>query len=198
VNNTLIKRTPAVAGLCACFALAATAQVLPYIIDPAVKPFQDSLPDRGYGIRPLAAVEDQGHIIVFVANEVLYTPASPGALQDFLKRYDGKVVDNNSIPSPPAGMTRVRDMPATPLSYTITLNSSGYNPQFFVEDAQAQGLKVSTLRFSSDTASRLVALVLHEQSLGSQVELNSISQPSGYIYQVPKNNNQVTASGGQS
>ncbi|HKM49863.1 MAG TPA: S8 family serine peptidase [Candidatus Bathyarchaeia archaeon] len=157
-----------------------------YNVDSSVKPFQDVIPDMGRGPRPLAAFQDsKGHITTFVANEVIYTPSSPSDLSAFLTRYNGKVIGNSSIPPPPPGVKAVTGVGLRPISYTIRLDPSTFNLQNFASDAKSQGFN-ETVKFSSDNAAKLLALVLHEQANGAKISLNLVTQPQDYIYGVNK------------
>jgi hypothetical protein len=160
-------------------------------VDASVVPFQESLPDAGYGVRHLAAVRDKAHLMTFVADEVLFTPKDPSDLTAFLKRYGGKVVNNGSVPAPPpelaphvAARGALKSKP--PVTYTVQLNPSSFDPAAIAKDAHAQGLAIEALRFGTNPGARLFALVLHERAAGSAISLNFVGQAHQYLATVPK------------
>jgi hypothetical protein len=128
--------------------------------------------------------------MTFVANELLFTPGGPGELADLLNRYGGIVVNDGSLLAPPS---ELRDAAAgrayiasEPRTYTIRLDPSHYNTQNTLDYAHKQGLALETVRFSSENAARLLAIVLQERANGSKVSLNLVSQAHGVPEQVPK------------
>ncbi len=151
-----------------------------YKVDPSVKPSQPSLPDEGVGIRPLAALNDSKGIVTnFVANDVVFTPKGSSDLNSFLQRYHGIVIHNGSIPAIPGQKMRpLRWQP--PSSYTIRLDPSGFNLENISADSAKIGI-TGTIRVSSDSAQRLLALVAHERAAGEDVRIDTVGRNSGGI-----------------
>jgi hypothetical protein len=152
-----------------------------YEIDAALTPQPASLPDRGGGTKPLAAVQDElGSISVFVANEVLISPRGPTELADFLARYGGTVIDSDAVPAPPAELNITLDPAYTqPTFYVVRLDPPSFSPTHFA--SLAKHFKFSGVnRVSSDTGARLLAVALAETHAGLSVELNFVDQPTSY------------------
>lgn len=148
-----------------------------YTVDPTVQPEPASLPDGPQGPRPLAAVADeQGNKATFVLNEVILSPKNQNELQDFLNRYDGVVLANNAVPTPPPGSgITLEPKYATPTEYLVKIDPSKLDVATFKADAEKAGLG-GTFKISSDGGAKLLALVARALANGQGASANFVGQ----------------------
>jgi hypothetical protein len=151
-----------------------------FVVDPGLVPFSDTLAPMLVGgepiTRPLAVLQaEQGRPFTFIADEVIYTPASPGALEAFLATYGGRVLREPGLPEPLPGFEgETRDIEPDP-GYLIQVDPMLMNLDSLEADASALGL-VGEIRLSSDAALHLLALVLHERNNDADVSLDGVGQ----------------------
>ncbi|MFW6136151.1 MAG: DNRLRE domain-containing protein, partial [Chloroflexota bacterium] len=151
-----------------------------FVVDPELVPFSDALGPILVGEeevpRPLAVLQaEQDTPFTFVADEVVYTPESQQALENFLKAYGGRVLRAPGLPEPPPGFEgETRDIQPDP-SYLIQLDPPAANLDQMREDAAALGLQGET-RLSSELGLDLLALVLSERNSGADIGLDAAGQ----------------------
>src|SRR5438105_6447272 len=118
-----------------------------------------SLDARG-NPRPVAAsVDDQNIETDLVETFVLIRPKSDADLQNFLTRYDGVVISDDTIPQPPRslGMTLTDDQ-RKPTEYVVQINTAKANLDALSDNAAAAGLS-GTMQFSTQAALETFAAV---------------------------------------
>jgi hypothetical protein len=143
-----------------------------YVLDESLAPSPDALAGR-----PLAAVRDkEGNTSLFIANEILLSPADGAELNDFLSRYGGEVIGSDAIPAPPAELGLQLDPEALkPRQYTIRLDPSGFALDTFAADAERAGLK-GEVKISASDAARLLALIAREAAAGTRISPNFVAE----------------------
>jgi Subtilase family len=151
-----------------------TASGFKYTIDPSVSPSTATLND-GKVTHTLAAVEDaSGAASIFITDEVLISPTDASQLTAFLTRYGATVVANDAVPQPPARLGVTLDPTfAKPTQYAVHVDASSFGLANFASDA-AKAKIHGQVRFSSDAAAHLLALVVHEQAGGLQISPNFV------------------------
>ncbi|MBI4718822.1 MAG: S8/S53 family peptidase [Planctomycetes bacterium] len=154
---------------------AVTAPPPRVVVDPGVQPFIDQLPplQPGQPPRPLAAMTDHtGVVAEFVENEMAVILNTPAALQQFLARWNGTVLQSAALPFPaPAGAT----------FYLIRVDASLANTSNLEKDVLA--LKPDgggTVRLSSEAGRKVMAAAVSELKLGNEAALNWILKPQGF------------------
>jgi hypothetical protein len=159
-------------------ALSATAVNVPrpapiivtHVIDSSIYTGPASIPDAGRGLRPLVAVADaKGIVSAFISNEVLLQ-GTKSQLNAFLTKYQGTVLAT-IIPPPPR-------LPA----YDIRLDASNFSLQNLDANLGKILSFSGQIKFSSDLAARLSALVASEETGGTRVALNFVSEAHDFIY----------------
>ncbi len=151
-----------------------------YSIDNTLAPDPAAVPDSQRGVRPLAAVADeQGVVSTFVENEVILAPRSRGELRSFLRAYGGTIVESDRIPQPPESLGIVlTSEEMAPTEYTIRVDTSRVTLTTLEADAEAAGFG-GDRTFSSESAARLMALMVGERRGGATVSPNYVFEPSG-------------------
>jgi hypothetical protein len=155
-----------------------SARPFAFEIDPTIHPDPDTTGDGRGGTLPLAASKDeQGVRSEFIANQVLIVPRNQAELDGFLARTGGTVVEDDTIPAPPAelGIT-LTDAQRKATTYTVRLDPSAFPLNTFGADAAAAGLEGKAV-LSSETAARLMALSVREVAAGRAVGLNYFDRP---------------------
>lgn len=130
-------------------------------VDPAIEPTAPALPDAADGgPRPLAAATFDGEPQPdFVANELIVVPADAPALDAFLARHAGVVLE--AIETPGAN-TR----------YLVRVDASTVDPTGIDEVLSELALGSGALAVSSDAGLRLLALAARETAAGVDVSVN--------------------------
>lgn len=137
-----------------------------YRIDPAVKPFEDTVMGRD-GPRPVAAVRDTaGLTSSFVANEVIVLPGSQAELDAFVARHGATVLESYQ-----EGAER---------TVLVRVDPDQFGLNQFTSDANTLGAPGENV-FSSEGSARLQALVAHERVGGLKVSANFLDQPQGLL-----------------
>lgn len=137
-------------------------------IDPAVRPFENTVGGYG-GARPVAAVRDQaGLTSAFVADELIVLPGSQAELDALLSRTAGSVLDSYTDGGERGVLVRV--------------DPSRASLSDFAADAESLGIPGENT-FSSDQGARLLALVSHERRGGLRVGANFLDQPQAWLRQ---------------
>jgi hypothetical protein len=120
-----------------------------FAIDSAVVPSNSSL---------VAAVDEEGHKFEYAPDQLVVHPKDQAALLAFLARYHGTVLVDRSIPK----TLERKTMPATGFSL-VRVDPSASPIDDLEVNAQRTNIK-GTIRFSSEAAARLAALVVRERS----------------------------------
>ena len=117
-------------------------------------------PERPVGV----AVGPDGTPEAFVANEVVFRPASPAALEAFLARYGGTVL-RDGTPRLLPGNERPADMPASTGWYIVRVDTSMSTLDDLAASMERGGTE-GAWSFSSEQAARLAALGTREAANG--------------------------------
>jgi len=156
-----------------------TPGVLEAQVNPAIVPVQPSIPDlQGDPLPVCASRDEQGVQSDFVEGVVLIKPRSDADLQDFLDRFNGTVIDDDTIPVPPPelGIT-LTDEERAPTEFVVRINVDEVDLADLRANAAAVGLS-GILDFSSDAGLRTFACVLDAKAAGFTAGANYISQGS--------------------
>lgn len=134
------------------------------------------------GDRPLAGAQDEnGLLSVFVANEVVLSPAGEAELAAFLARYGGTVIETNAIPQPPPGLdVSLTAEEMAPTEYAIRLDPGVMTLDTFAEDGRAAGFH-GNRTFSSEEGAKLMALILRELRGGAEISPNYVFFPAAQL-----------------
>ncbi len=147
-------------------------------VNPDLTPTQPSLPDKDGQPRPIGTSRDAAGVQTdFVLGEMLIHPESDQALQDFLARYDAKVIYDNTVPEPPEGL----GITLTPeerksTEYLVRFNLAALDISHLKEDAAKVGLG-GLLELSSDEALRTLAGITDAAAAGFSVSANFAYYP---------------------
>jgi hypothetical protein len=148
------------------------------LVDPGLKPRQPSVVDTAGRPQPIAASRDsEGIQSDFVEALLLVEPASESALQDFLRRFNGRVVSDNTIPPPPPelGITLSEEQ-RRPTAFVVQVSLDRTDLSGMGSDAQAIGLNGS-MAFSSEAGLKTFALMLEARAAGFDAALEHIMAP---------------------
>ena len=122
-----------------------------------------------------AAVDPQGRRAMFVENHVILRETKPGALQSFIERRRGRLLNTLRIAARNARGAPRTDVPPA-IFHVLSVDPGSVDPSNFevlVERfAQLQG----TWRYSSENSLRLAALVAEEVAAGNMVFTNDVGQ----------------------
>jgi len=131
----------------------------------------------GSGARPLGAVTDEtGFVAEFVQNELMLLTGDPAALNAFLARWEGVVLRQIEVPDP--------NQPDLTF-YLVRINADLADRSTLGADLgdlipEASDLAM-TLRASSEADLRLLTAAAQELAQGTQVGVNWIPKPQGYM-----------------
>jgi Subtilase family len=146
-----------------------------YTIDETVVP-EGEIADKDGAILPLAASQDsKGVQSTFIANQVIFASQDKAALEDFLKRTGGTVIEDNALPMPPAEFgveVNPEDLKAT--SYLVQVDPATLSLDDFAANANKAGLG-GDFKFSSEAGAKLMALSVAEHAADRPVSLNYLS-----------------------
>src|SRR4029079_1616393 len=132
-----------------------------------LKPGTTSAPVSSGDPTPVGASQDaQGIQSDFVEGLILVRPKPGASLQDFLNRYEGTVVSDDTIPqAPPELGITLTDEQRKPTEFVVRINLNTVDPSQFEDQAQAKGL-TGLMEFSSDGALRTLAGVADAVATG--------------------------------
>jgi hypothetical protein len=114
----------------------------------------------------------------FVQGVVLVRPDSEANLQVFLDRYEGVIIDDDTIPEPPPelGIT-LTDEERQPTEYVVRINLAAVDTSVLPENAAAAGLQ-GVIEFSSDAGVQTFAALLDAKAAGFDASGNWVEQQS--------------------
>jgi hypothetical protein len=147
-------------------------------VDPTLTPAAPSVPGPGGSSQPVAASRDaQGIQSDFVEGVVLLRPGSPAALQDFLDRYGGTVVSDNTIPAPPPelGITLTEEQ-RKPTEFVVAVSLAGADLGGLRANARSAGLD-QPIAFSSEAGLKTFARLLEARAAGFSAQLDGVAEP---------------------
>ncbi len=148
-----------------------------YSLDAALKPNPEVRGDK-----TVAAAKSEGGIThLFIANEMLIAPKDQAELDGFLARTNGILIGNDAVPEAPQGSgVQIKPEFKIPTQYIVKVDPSRFDLANLNSDAQKSGLSGATL-FSSDSAARLLAGVVHEKANGLKVSPNFVAEGSDLL-----------------
>lgn len=147
-------------------------------VDSTLRPAVQSVPDATGGSQPVAASRDaQGIQSDFVEGRVVVRPRSQTALQEFLDRYGGTIVSDNTIPLPPAelGIT-LTDEERKPTEFVVAVSLDGTALSELRANARSAGLS-QDITFSSAAGLETFARVLEARADGFDAALDHVTNP---------------------
>lgn len=168
---------------------AATIAVTPAVplnprVQPTVVPAQDSVP-TAKGPQVVAGSRDaQGIQSDFVAGQLILHPRSSSDLTDFLQRYEGTVVSDDSVPEPPAelGIT-LSPAQRQATRFLVTINLARVDLSTFPADAAAVGLG-GDLDVSTEDGLRTLAAAASAASAGFSSSPNYVDRPAAFPHKM--------------
>jgi hypothetical protein len=148
-----------------------------FCIDGSLVELQQDLPglDGGPARHRAIVVDPQGRQDQFVADEVIYHPASQAQLQDFLRRYNGKIIRDGKpmiLPDNPRGTTSA----ASSGFYLVRVDLARSAPDDLEKNMEAHKLS-GEFRFSSLDGVRLLAVVAREINAGPNFVRKPLATP---------------------
>ena len=152
-----------------------TEPVPPLVItlDPALAPVPATAADDGKrGPRPVAAFRDDAGVVTeFFANEVVIVPRSQSELDQFVAKYKGQIIGDNSVPMPPPELGKKLEPEDTkPTEYAVRIDPSGVDYKDFTT-LTSRNIG-GTFVLSSEEAARLLAVAVRESANGLSVTPN--------------------------
>jgi flagellar hook assembly protein FlgD len=187
IRRTLIKirtRRPIrhlALTLMTCLLAAAPiwAASVEFIVDEKLVPQPAALPalPGGIGRTVVKARNPNGTIEQFVADEVILRPRSEDDLLAFLRRYDGKVLQDGSLPAAPEGTPGSQLRTLAPSPYRLVqVNLDRVDTSNLINDATALGAK-GQFAFSSKDGLKLAALLFRSRREGIYIAPELIFEP---------------------
>ena len=165
-------------------------------VNPLVIPAQALLPDKNGNPQPVAASRDnQGVRSDFVVGQVLLKPKTTTDLENFLQRYEGTVIGDNTIPEPPAslGVTLSAEQRKAN-EFLVHINIAKVDTSTFVSDAAKVGIG-GLMELSSQDGLLTLAGAASALAAGFDVSLNSLNYPT-QTFPLPLLNTQERAQAG--
>jgi subtilisin family serine protease len=147
-------------------------------VDPALMPKQPSVPDASGNLQSVAVSRDaQGIESDFVERIVVVRPGSDATLQDFLSRYNGMVISDNTVPAPPPerGITLTAEQ-RKPTEFVVQVDLAGADLDGLAANARLEGLR-EPMTFSSEAGLRTFARVLEARAAGFEAALDHVTEP---------------------
>ena len=145
-------------------------------INEDIRPSQETVagernePDRSIVVmmHPTGVKEE------FVENEIILKPRDEEELQEFLTKYNGRVLNDGTVPPPPdIPYDRLRQ-PFKPSGYyTIRIDTAAMDLTDFTENMSRLDFR-GTYTFSSFSAVKLIALVAREKLAGKIIQNNGL------------------------
>lgn len=147
-------------------------------VNPVLKPEVASVPDIAGNAQPIAAsLDDRGVQSDFVEGVILVTPRSDAELQDFLTRYGGTVIGDNTIPIPPPALgVTLTDEQRKPTEFVVRIDLSRVDAGGLAADARAAELGGS-MKFSSEAGLGTFVQMLDARAAGFEAVLDHVTRP---------------------
>lgn len=144
-------------------------------VNTNVVPGQATILAQGHPQPVAASRDDKGVQSDFLENIVLLKPKSAADLQSFLDRYDGTIIDDDTIPEPPPelGITLTAEQ-RKPTQFKVRINLARVNVTGLPANGAAVGL-TGTLEFSSEAGMRTFAGILDARAAGFRASGDYIS-----------------------
>ncbi|MEZ6085131.1 MAG: S8/S53 family peptidase [Phycisphaerae bacterium] len=146
------------------------------VVNEELIPQQETIPDIGGESLFIAASRDaMGVQSDFVEGLVLVQTESEAELLEFIERYNGTILRDNTIPEPPPelGITLTAEQRAAN-TFVVMIDLDGVDTSRVVEDATDAGIE-GVLEFSSDAGLRTFAGILDAKASGYSVSADWIS-----------------------
>lgn len=147
-------------------------------VSPDIIPGQPSIPGGDGNPQPVAGSQDEnGTQSDFVVGQVLVRPETEAELNEFLARYEGTVIGDDTVPEPPAslGITLTPEQ-RTATEFLVRINLARVDPAGFAADAAAVGMG-GLLEFSSRDGLLTIAGATDALAAGFDVSPNYLSYP---------------------
>lgn len=144
-------------------------------VNATVIPQRTTIPDAQGNDQPVCASRDaDGVQSDFVEGVVLIKPRSAADLQAFLERYDGEVIDDDTIPVPPPelGIT-LTDEERAPTEFVVRINLDMVDLADFESNAEGFGLS-GVFEFTSQAGLRTFAGLLDAKASGFAAVANYV------------------------
>ncbi|TKB89778.1 MAG: hypothetical protein E8D40_13885 [Nitrospira sp.] len=117
----------------------------------------------------------QGIKSTFIANQVIFASPDKTALKYFLKRTGGTVIEDDTVPPPPAELgIQVNPDDLKPTAYVVQVDPNKFSLDDFAANANKAGVG-GAFKISSEAAAKLMALSAAERATGHAVVLNYMS-----------------------
>jgi Subtilase family len=148
------------------------------VVNPRLAPPQSSVPDAEGNPQPVAASRDaRGIQTDFLEGVVLVRPRTAAQLADFLRRYNGTVVRDDTIPVPPAGLRMtLTDDQRRPKEYVVRIDLATVDTSSFAANGAAKGM-TGVLEFSSRAGLQTMAAVADASVTGIDASPDFVSYP---------------------
>lgn len=148
-------------------------------VNTELVPQQAVIEDAQGNLLPVATSRDDQDVQSdFVEGVVLVRPDSAADLQTFLDRYEGVIIDDDTIPEPPPelGIT-LTDEERRPTEYVVRVNLAAVDTSALPENAAAAGLE-GVIEFSTEAGVQTFAAILDAKAAGFDAAGNWIVQQS--------------------
>jgi len=153
-------------------------------VQPAVVPAQAALPGPQGPVQVDGSRDAQGIQSDFVVGQLILHPRSSSDLSDFLQKFEGTVVSDDSIPEPPpeVGITlTAAQRQAT--RYLVRINLARVDLSTFGADAAAVGLG-GDLDVSTEDGLRTLAAAASAASTGFTTSPNYVDHPTAFPHKM--------------
>ncbi len=153
-------------------------------VQPTVVPAQATVPGPQGPAQIDGSRDAQGIQSDFVVGQLIVHPRSSSDLGDFLQKYEGTVVSDDSVPEPPpeVGITlSAAQRQAT--RYLVRINLARVDLSTFPADAAAVGLG-GDLDVSTEDGLRTVAAAASAASTGFTASPNYVDRPTGFPHKM--------------
>jgi len=154
-------------------------------IDPTLAPVDR----KGAPLRDLDAIRDDAGVkTAFRKNEVILRPSSRAELDAFLRKYRGRVLSTDAVPTPPAD-ARIEMDPKflEPTAYVIQVSPPAVRPEEIAARLTRAGAS-GEHAVSSASAAALAGVALDEVTAGRHVGLNYVSELGTVIFSTNEGN----------
>lgn len=145
------------------------------VINREITPGSSDLSAENGSVQPISAARDaQGVQSEFLEGLVLLKPRSDADLQDFLARYNGAVIRDNTIPPPPPelGIT-LTDAQRRPTEFVVRIDLASVDVSSLLVDGAAADLS-GVLEFSSQAAMQTFAAVFDAKAAGFRAHVDYV------------------------